>query len=241
MRRRSALRYLAVAIAALCVPGVALARIRRNVGLVAGGGGGGNVTYENASASAYANATSLSWSHTASGSDRGVVVFVSQYVSNGFDGACTYNGDPMDHVDRMPSDSQATTEEMFALAAPDTGAQTITYTPFGSPTAEMAGAAISMTNCNQTTANMYGTPTQVSTGSTAQTVSSAADELVVSGCYSYNSTDVAPADGGMTERVQTAAGAEIIAMATKTGEASTNIDWSGSGISGSISVGVKPV
>jgi len=130
--------------------------------------------------------TSNSFSHTCSGSDRLLLVWV--YFDRGagayYTSALTYNGSALTQVGTFTVGT-AGYGELWALVNPASGTNTLsaTYSNAG-PTAKVAIRALSYNGVNQTTA--YGTlATSAGTSTTATVnVTSATDELVVSGVVS---------------------------------------------------------
>ncbi len=124
---------------------------------------------------------SQSWLHTASGTNRLLVVVVHGNTQARRVISVTYGGTPLTYKDRI--DGGPTTYawvEIWYLTAPATGAQTITVTLDAPDTVNWTATSISFTNVDQTTP--LGTSITAIGTDAAPTVnvSSAANNLVVS-------------------------------------------------------------
>lgn len=100
------------------------------------------IAYDSTSGSTGSGA-SLSFSHTCSGTDRMLFVFVQ--LSTGSVTSVTYNSTSMTNV----TSRLTGTMTVWRLASPSTGSNTITINCSGSPT--IWAQAASYTGCNQTT------------------------------------------------------------------------------------------
>lgn len=112
----------------------------------------------------------LTWSHTCTGSNLYLVVFVSQ--SQGTDVSCKYNGVSMT--------SLAITSRgvLYGLANPATGANNIVYTRSGSPSTQgIIGLAASYTGCSSSQPDSFVSNV---TGASPLTVSTT---VVASNCW----------------------------------------------------------
>jgi len=95
----------------------------------------------------------LTWSHTASGSNRAVIVGISQNnnVYNAGEVTVTYGGTAMTFLGERPSDDQtAGVAQLFGLVNPPTGAQTVSVQR-SSGTYGFIGGSISFTGVDQVT------------------------------------------------------------------------------------------
>lgn len=136
--------------------------------------------------------TTRSWSHTCSGSNRMLLVFIWLRAANGIM-SVDYNGLTMGLVDSTNTPGSATTLYLYATVMPDTGTHSIVVNFLGSNQAICT--AISLTGVQQTwpywgtTAKLVGT-----TGNTSVDVdaSSPYDDLVVDGVCSYRSNSATP-------------------------------------------------
>jgi len=101
--------------------------------------------------------SSLMWSHTASGSNRALVVGVMARDPTGADtsvSSVTYNSVAMTAVrNDLVSFGDPARTSLYILAAPATGTHTIVVTFAGTVDSLAAGAAISLTGVDQTTPN----------------------------------------------------------------------------------------
>lgn len=170
-------------------------------------------------------ATSISVTHTATGTDRAA-----------FAGGCAVDGSP-DLVSSGTYGGVAMTERwdaVFAtfythfgltLVAPATGAQTVTIT-FGGQNGNSSLAVVTATSVDQTTP--FGTAATATGNSTTPSVavSAATDDLVVDS-VAYVGTGAATAGTGQTGRTaNTSIGAEMgHATSTEAGAASVTMSW----------------
>ena len=185
-----------------------------------------------------ANGTSLSWSHTASGTDRLVLVGVSVGVISDTPhtiSSVTYGGQAMTSVDRQETNNNVGDSgyvELFSLVNPPTGAQTIVVTK-ASTACDILGGSISFTGVDQTTPLV--TANEVSAGGTANpislTVTSSVGNMVVD-AVCKGSALAAPTGSGMTNRilrnVNAGSGAGNLSMSTKAGAASNVLTYANS-------------
>ncbi len=155
------------------------------------------IAYDNTTTNALASkGLSISWDHTATGSDLFVLVCLI------LDGAtaptittATYDGNAMtlvqSYTGRVPV-------AMYYYIAPLTGAKTVSFA-WSTPSEFAIGSAMSYTGVHQTTP--VGTEAEANGQSGASTVdvSSAVGELVLS-CNAVNGDEVAAQGGGQTER-----------------------------------------
>lgn len=185
-------------------------------------------TVSNGNASA---TTSITWSHTATGSN--LVVYVAAIISTG-DGidpssSATYGGEAMAKLDSVGLASSEVLV-LFRKAGPLTGAQTVLVSWTGSFSAK--GGSASYTGVDQTTPE--GTPVKDSTNAATTAtidVSSAADKLVVDFLANRNATDAEDfvAGGGQTERLESdhsSANFLHMMISEETGAATTTMSWS---------------
>ena len=150
---------------------------RRHAGpLLAGssGGGGGALTFDAAShADGTENASSLTFSHTTSGSERFLLVCVSHWNSATVRqvSGITYGGQAMTLGRREKNSGGNDTAELWYLNNPPSGANDVVVTMSGTTSGWKAGA-MSFTGVNQTTprgaftgANGTATPATVDVAS----------------------------------------------------------------------------
>lgn len=112
---------------------------------------GGGIQFDAASNSGYqAAASSYSWSHTCTGADRFLAVDVSMLSAGQTVSGITYNGVALSFIGARSTVSSVGRIECWGLIAPATGSNTIAVTLSGAIAS--AGAAVSYTGVNQTTA-----------------------------------------------------------------------------------------
>lgn len=147
--------------------------------------------YDNVAQSAFNDAT---LSFTASGTNRAVIV---QVLGPAYATACSYGGTSMTAV--AGEDAHAgVPSKFFWLAAPATGAQTITPTVAGGP---YFIRAISGTNVDQANPLRSTTPAYIDTTGTAPSVAvtTVADDLTVD-FLTFNLTSTVTVGAGQTQR-----------------------------------------
>jgi hypothetical protein len=196
------------------------------------------IAFDAASSDRTDGATSLTFSHTCTGSDR--LLIVALCVQSGASSpTATYNGTSMTLVDSITSTWVHT--YMFRLIAPTTGANNVALSWTGSDAA--IGLATSYTGVDQTTP--LGTSATASGTSTAVTVdvSSASGELVVDAvAYDQNcGGQTITVGASQTERLNilTVSACGITAgMSTESGAGATTMSWTGSDSQNWTTVGV---
>lgn len=116
------------------------------------------------------NSVNITWTHTASGSNRFVVVFVMvggvSAAASTFTKSATYGGVAMTFLTAQDGPSTNGWVEAWAIANPATGAQTVSYTVSKSSTTfgRVAGNSVSYTNCSGTYGYAGGTSLSAGTG-----------------------------------------------------------------------------
>ena len=174
--------------------------------------------------SGYRGAPPLTWSHTCTGSDRGLIVGVSWY--NGLDPtdvAVTYNGVSMTQEADI-SAPDASRVRIFSLIAPATGSNTISVSWTGSNTDPMVGGAVSVTGCHQTDMITRAASTNSGTSTTVSvTVTSATGEFVVDTAVMV---DTPTENGDGTQRWNVNGTGLYGCGASAPGAASVNMSWS---------------
>ena len=187
--------------------------------------------------------SSLTWSHTCTGSDRGLVVGVT-WVQATTISSVTYNGVSMTSEGAVTSTlSSSLRLEQFSLIAPDTGANNIVVT-FAAAVTGVIGGAVSYTGANQT--DLTGTQVSVNNGVSSPAtvdVSSASDEIVQD-VVLKNSTDTITVGASQTQRWNVdigTNGGHNGGGSTETGAATTTMSWTFSGVVWIIAaIAVKP-
>ncbi len=194
------------------------------------------------SSSACTSCTSLTWSHTTSGSNRGLTVGGHYFDSDSAITGITYAAVGMTAVPSSFADNGDYSVEQYSLIAPATGANNVVISASATMT-ELNGGAISFTDANQTTlVGTAGTATGTST-TPSVTVSSAADEIVVDSVTIAHSGTFS-VGAGQTQRWNAiSAGWTKYAGSTEPGAATTPMSWNNSASQAwAISaVSVKPV
>lgn len=181
-----------------------------------------------ASSSACTSCTSLTWSHTTSGTNRGLTVGGSYFDSDSAITGITYAGAAMTAVASSFADNGNYSAEHYALIAPATGANNVVITASVTMT-ELNGGAISFTDANQTT--LVGTAvTAIGTSTTPSVAaSSAANEIVVDNVIiAHNGTFSVGA--GQTQRWNAIGGAgwSKYGGSTEPGGPTTTMSWTNS-------------
>jgi hypothetical protein len=194
------------------------------------------------SASDGGSPASLTWSHTCSGADRGLIVGTS-WVGDGITASATYNGVPMISKGmNISANSSALRIEQFELIAPATGPNNVVVT-YSSNVAGAIGGAVSFTGAHQTT--LTGTQVQADgvAGPATVNVSSAADEIVCD-VVLKNGTDTITVGADQAERWNVDIGASGLhngGGSTEPGAGTVTMSWTFSGTVWIIAaVAVKP-
>jgi len=175
---------------------------------------------DDSSAYASGGGTSLTWSHTVSGSDR--VLFVGCANRAAQPTGVTYNGDAMTSVF---TDDRVGTYFVsgWVLINPDTGTHDIVVSYSGS-TEERGGYGLSFTGAHQTTA--VGTPTTGDNYGTTSTidVSAATGDIVVDILF-HGAADE-PSIGASQTQIHTATGASRYQKGSyESGASTTTMSW----------------
>lgn len=204
---------------------------------------GGSLAIDSVSSAEQVGNSPLTWSHTCSGSDRGLIVGVSVFVMDIL--SVTYNGDALTLIGTGTANGSTKTF-LYQLINPDSGTHDIVVTPDG-PGLSLSCGGISFTGAHQTT--MVGTEATGTGSSTAPsaTASSSTGEIVVSNLAwpTGGGDQTAAVDSPSTERWNLhtlGASSTEGAGSTRDGETSTVMAWT---MSGSVSwaltsVPVKP-
>ena len=174
-----------------------------------------------ASAMSAVSSTTLTWMHTATGSNRLVIVGVS-YIHASATVSVTYGGVAMTSVgsavqggdDRM---------QMFRLVNPPTGAQTVTVT-FSVAVIQKIGGSVSMTGVNQTTPLGTFVSATGFTTTPSVTVTSGAGELVIDTLAGDTGVGTTTVNAGQTQQWNLKP-ANTGAGSTKAGAASVTMGW----------------
>lgn len=163
--------------------------------------------------------TALSWTHTTSGSNRGLIVFALPWATTA--SSATYNSVGMTSAGTVagPS-SDGHRAYAYYLAAPASGANTVTI---NCPSGTMAGAAISATSVDQTTpVGGYATATGTTTAISVAISGGATGALAVgASSFWYSAPSVTPSGGWTTRELSDGATARYSASHTMSGTTDT--------------------
>lgn len=214
--------------------------------------GGGSVTY-------YGSTESVDQTGSASGSfsfdvgsnsNRYLVVFIHS-LQTGSDSSravsITYNGTNLTMISRaLALDNLGLVTEVWGLANPTSGSNTVAWTMTETPGNGVEVAAVAAYNVHQTTSyGSEGSSASIDGGTTiaTSTITSGTGELIIASCAAYTSTafDVA-SDAGQTERQEDEGFWILTNTATKTGT-STTCSWTMGGSNtyrGSAWISLKP-
>ena len=180
------------------------------------------VAFDAASSAAGAGDVPLTFSHTCSGSDRVLLVWVG--VREGAPPtvtSITYNGV---NLTRVGGDSNDPLIDLWRLIAPATGANNVVIT-LSANVAVFTGIAISFTGAHQTTP--LGTAVFEFAGDQSIAVSSATDELVCDALFVAND-GTATVGAGQTERINATGGEGLRrCCSTEPGATTVTMSWTG--------------
>ena len=126
------------------------------------------VAYDAVGAGALVTTAAVTWSHTASGTERAVIVMTSRYGTAYTSVSATYGGVAMTQVVSLLRFNNASTTnamEVFILQNPPTGAQTVSVTYVGGTVIAHTGNSVSFTGVTS-----IGSPT-TAYGNTGTTMS----------------------------------------------------------------------
>jgi hypothetical protein len=168
--------------------------------------------------------TSIDWSHTCTGSNRVLIVFVNK-LSAAISGV-TYNGVSLANL--WDYDGTGNDNSAWYLINPPTGAHTVEIT-FSSSLTGVVTAAASYTGVHQTTA--FGTVATAQAYNTTPSVnvSSATGEVVIDACGTGSTLAAAE---GQTERFNSNYFSVRLAGSDKPGASSVTMSWTKDGGSG---------
>lgn len=163
------------------------------------------LAYDTATSTTQASsASSLTYSHTTSGSNRGINVYSSVTAGNTFlSPTAAYGGTSMTRIGGTRTNASSTTagnqwNDMYYLSPAASGANNVVLT-YSASWAGIIGGSISFTGCDQTTM-MDGYQQVGAAGSTPSiTVASAVGDMVIYGLSSNGSTTDTPG-GTQTQR-----------------------------------------
>jgi hypothetical protein len=214
--------------------------IHRPVAAEAGGGGG--IEFDAASSDSTSD-TSLTFSHTTSGSNRAIGVCVGWRVNDGQSiSGVTYNGVALTEDANSPVLDGRTATALYSLVNPASGANNIVVSLSGAATS-IASIAVSFTGAHQTTLTGTSATDTLDNGtSDSLDVSSASGEIVFDCLAHYASGEAATPGGSQTERGDLGDGDLSLAASTQPGATTTSMSWSWATDTywGHIGVGLKP-
>lgn len=211
---------------------------RGNTGVTGGGGGSCGGSAPTFDAATICNGptngpTSISWSHTCTGANGLICVFIGQGQGNPAKtiDTVTYNGDALTRLSGyFGSDGNFCHTDMWYRLAPDTGGSfTITVTA-ASAVDQFVGGSVSLANVCQSTP--FGTPVPAfcfpaagCTGTASTTVSSASTELVVGSLMTDDESGIAVTVGTQRLEIENIEGDTAFNVLTATGAASVTPTW----------------
>lgn len=174
-----------------------------------------------------AKVSTQTWSHTCSGTDRGLAVWVFWRDAAVTVSSVTYGGAAMTAVGPALAGAGNTSRmQAFTLLAPPTGANDIVITL--SADASVVAIAQSVTGADQTAAPVLSEATAQTTAPSVA-VSSAADRLITDAVANFsNATATANAsqtDAGVLSSSDVVLSACRMRGSRKAGAASTTMDW----------------
>lgn len=171
--------------------------------------------------------TTLSWTHTPVGTPTAVAVMVGGYQNGVTISGVTYGGVSMSAGSLFDFGNSTNFSQMFGLANPSSGPQTVVIT-FSAGGIFAAAAALTVTGSDTATcfSNSSGM-TNPSSSSVSDTVTSAAGELVVDCVTGYSAAAAASGVGGaQTSRYSDFWNGISFGVSTAPGAASVTTTWS---------------
>lgn len=188
--------------------------------------------------------SSLSWSHTCSGSERLLTVGVSMTAGPmPTVDSVTYNGVALTRIGTATNGGGWAKVELWRLIAPATGAHTVAVTLSGA--GDLAAGAISFTGAHQTTPAGTFASAQGTSATPSVNVSGAAGDIVID-CLMVDQGTAPTVDASQVQRWthnwaangsgSTEAGAATVTMSWS----STNADWLIGGVAVKPAAAVAP-
>lgn len=183
-----------------------------------------SVSFDATSNSQTENAASLSWSHTCSGSNRGLLIGSGNWDDDTFS-QHTYNSVALT-LERTDGDTTTTTSRIGSLIAPATGSNTATV-EFSVGTPDIVAGALSVTGANQTDLVTGATGSTGTAQVPSDTVTSDSNDLVFDNLSWWDGTPMDPSVGAsQTERWENRGTSdEFDAGSTEPGAASVTMSW----------------
>jgi len=200
-------------------------------GTPASAGGGGGVAFDAAaSAQRSGGAGSLSWTHTPVGTPTGVAVGLTNFNSNCTISTVTYGGTSMGAAAQSAVFGSGNQNDvrLYVLAAPSSGAQTVSINFSSGSSCFVAGGSITVTGGNTTTAARASNKAAGTSTTPAVSVTSVSGDLVIDiAATADNNITLTGAGGGQTIQVANkAGGGNRLSMSTITATgATTNLSW----------------
>jgi hypothetical protein len=200
------------------------------------------VTYDTGTDGGNASATSLTYSHTVTGSD--VILFVGvtgDYTSDGVTGV-TYNGVAMTLLDKNNGLSNlARWTYLWVLMAPATGAHNVVVSASGSQF--IASLAVSYTGTKQTGQPDAHVFDRTAGGTLTSNITTVADNSLII-AYLHDDGGNGNPGSGATKRVEDAAfnglNVFIEKNAATTPAGATSIDWTSAGVANAALASIAP-
>lgn len=199
------------------------------------------IAFDAAATGGAASASSVTFSHTCTGSDLLLLVGVHLYNVNGATiSSVTYNGIALTLVDSAANSNRRVS--LYRLVAPATGANDVVITLSGTEF-EVNGGSMSFTGVDQTTP--LGTAVAANGNSTTPTVDvSAATNDVVAAVLAIEHSGTLSVGAGQTSRYSAVGGGgwNKYAGSTEPGATTTTMSWSDTvgGAWGIVGVPIKP-
>jgi hypothetical protein len=173
-----------------------------------------------AASSAQGTVTSLTFSHTCTGSDRGLIAAISQFPVRTM--AVTYNSVSM--TSEGQRDNGAGKEvEQFSLIAPATGANNIAFT-WGGGSSEVIAGGVSVTGADQTDLARAQVSAFGNSGTATVNATSDTDEFVID-AFVADANDFSTVGADQTERWNLVEGSTSGGGSTEPGAASVTMSW----------------
>lgn len=168
----------------------------RSVSVGVWGAVGGGIAFDAASSAAGNNVASLSWSHTAGGSQRILIVGVAIRNSGGRTvTGVTYNGLPLALIGAQNNGASVRVEQWY-LTAPPAGAFTVQVNLSGN--ARVTAGSVSLTGVDQATPIDASAPASGSGGNPSVTVTTLTDRAWVVDALAHRLSPAVTAGAGQT-------------------------------------------
>lgn len=176
------------------------------------------------------NVSTLSWTHSASGANRLVVVGISWGLSSASIASLTYGQMPMTQIGTRTNTTKDINMALWMLVAPPTGAQTIRVAFSGQVGDNAIGGSVSFTNVNQTTPTGTFSSSVGGGPGISVTASSGPDELVIDTVAADSNPSGMTLGSGQTQLWKLGPGRWGLAS-VEPGAASVTMSWTETGSS----------